>query len=115
MVIYAGFFSSFWPKATATAYYNTNCLPTKALNRKTPYKVCYKKKSDLSNLLIYNYNVYVNDYHIKFKGKIAQRAWIGILVEYKKKINRRSMMVWEFLFIKMLFLMSQSLATKTYL
>ena len=72
MLIHAGLPSNFWPEAIAATYYITNCLLTKALNGKTPYEAWYKKKPNLSNLCIYGYNTYVVDYHVKFKGKMAQ-------------------------------------------
>lgn len=62
---------SLWLKVIAMAYYITNHFLIKVLNEKTLYKIWYKKKLDLFNLCVYDYNAYIIDYHIKFKRKLV--------------------------------------------
>lgn len=58
------------PKVLLTAYYITNRLSIKALQRKTLYETWYKRKPNISNLCVYSCNVYVINYKAKAKGKI---------------------------------------------
>lgn len=43
----------FWTEAANTAVYLQNCLPTKALEDKTPYEAWYSYKPSLSFLKVF--------------------------------------------------------------
>ena len=85
MLIHAGLSSKLWPKALLTACYITNRLSTKALEGKTPFEAWYKRKPDISNLLVYGCDAYIVDYKAKAKGKMAPRLLADIFVGYEAK------------------------------
>ena len=85
MLIHASLPSKLWLEAFSTAYYITDKLFTKVLERKTPFEAWYKRKSDIFNLRVYGCDAYVVDYKAKAKGKIAPCLWAGIFIGYEAK------------------------------
>ena len=85
MLIHAGLASKLWLAPLLIACYITNRLLTKALEQKTPFKAWYKRKLEISNLRVYNCDVYVVDYKAEAQRKMAPRSMAGILVGYKAK------------------------------
>ncbi len=49
------------------------------------YEAWYEEKSDLSNLRMYDCDVYVIDYQTKFNDKMISRSWVKTLIDYENK------------------------------
>lgn len=61
-IIHAHLSRNFWFEKLIVVCYIINCLLIKLLDEIISYKVWYEKKSDSSNLKIYDCDVYVVDY-----------------------------------------------------
>jgi trehalose/maltose hydrolase-like predicted phosphorylase len=84
-MIHAHLFRKFWSKALAVVCYIINRLFIKSLRRMISYETWYEKQSDLSELKMYDCDVYVVDYQIKSNDKMISRSWIETLIDYERK------------------------------
>jgi hypothetical protein len=75
----------FWFEALIAACYIINRLLIKSLREMISYEAWYEKKSDLSNLRMYDCDVYVIDYQAKFNDKMTSRSWVETLIDYESK------------------------------
>jgi transposase InsO family protein len=71
----------FWAEAVNTSIYLLNWLPTKALDRPTPYEAWYGAKPNISNLKVFGSVCYMHIPDAK-RDKLSQKAETGILVGY---------------------------------
>lgn len=85
ILINVGLLAKLWSKTLSIKYYIINRLLTKALQRKMPFKVWYKNKSNLFNLYIYDCDTYVVDYKAKTKRKMVSCLWTNTFIGYKAK------------------------------
>ncbi len=85
LMIHAHLSRKFWFEALIAACYIINRLLIKSLKRMTSYETWYEEKSDLSNLRVYDCDVYVIDYQAKFNDKMISRSWVETLIDYESK------------------------------
>lgn len=71
----------FWAEAVNTAVYLLNRLPTKALDKKTPFEAWYGVKPDVTHLKVFGSICFTHIPNVK-RDKLSQKAEIGILVGY---------------------------------
>jgi hypothetical protein len=72
---------SLWAKAVEYAVYTKNCSPTAALKNKTPYKVFWGTKPDISNLRVFGSQCYVHN-DSPTRQKLDVRAFPAIFIGY---------------------------------
>ena len=85
LMIETHFSHLFWFEIIVVACYLFNRLFTKVLIEKISFEIWTNRKFDLSNLRVYDCDVYVVDYQTKTKEKMTSRMWIDILIEYETK------------------------------
>ncbi len=85
LMIHAHLFRKFWFEALIAVCYIINRLFIKSLREMISYQAWYEKKSDLSNLRMYDCDVYVIDYQTKFNDKMISRSWVETLIDYENK------------------------------
>lgn len=71
----------FWVEATNTAVFLLNRLPTKALERSTPFEVWYGVKPSAKNLKVFGCLCYTHVPEVK-RDKLDKKAELGIFIGY---------------------------------
>lgn len=71
----------FWAEAANTAVFLLNRLPTKALERSTPFEVWYGVKPSVKNLKVFGCLCYTHVPEVK-RDKLDKKAELGIFIGY---------------------------------
>jgi hypothetical protein len=70
----------FWGEAVVTAVYILNRSPTKALNSRTSYEACHRRKPAVSHLRVFGCLAFAKELgHI---GKLDDRSTPGVFIGY---------------------------------
>jgi hypothetical protein len=93
MLVGAKLPTSFWAEAINTSNYLRNITPTRICGETVPKELWSGWKPSVSFLKVFGCRVYAHIPKQKRKGKLDQRAYIGIMMGYAN--NRKAYRVWD--------------------